>query len=481
MSRGFGVEIGDILDDEVLKKLSLSNVKQSIISTGDDKRNLEILLKLTKYFDEDKHKRVYLHLEDMSFNSLFVADVIDTSSVDIVPFSFYELAVRMLFIKHSILGDKAQIIQTKEAFCIAIVGSGELAQELIYQLCNLAHLSNENELVIYCVDVDADKFIKNIKNNFTNLDKISNIELTPINLDFKTKEFYLYDIWREKNLTNIIIADKDEQNNLKIALGFSDICYAREIFEDTLKTKILFASYDQNGLSDSINTNDKKFKQFFAFADAKSIFHKDNFLNEKIDSIAKLINYKYGNKYDNNILFTEDNKKIDEKWFRGSTPNDKISSKMQAMHIDTKLLSLKLKKQISNKPSKELLKINREIFNKKLGVREIDDKELLEYSKELEKLYSGKEFEIKYFPQKYESLFEKLIRSEHNRWRSYHYLNGWKYNTIKNKAIKEHNCLLSFSEFKDPKIKILVIYDIYSVVLIPNLLASSGFLLVEMD
>ena len=42
-----------------------------------------------------------------------------------------------------------------------------------------------------------------------------------------------------------------------------------------------------------------------------------------------------------------------------------------------------------------------------------------------------------YFPKKFKTLFKKLIRCEHNRWISCHYMDGWRYNKQKNKLAKE--------------------------------------------
>jgi hypothetical protein len=197
--------------------------------------------------------------------------------------------------------------------------------------------------------------------------------------------------------------------------------------------------------------------------------------------IAKLIHFDYGTIYQQDFLFDRTNIEIDEKWFRNSSPTDKVSNKMQSVHINIKLLALGLEKRKSIKSVKELLTINQSRFNKKLGYREITNNDLLEYSKELEKCYSGDFFEIKYFPTKFESLFEKLIRAEHNRWNAFHYLNGWRYNKVKNKKIKEHDCLLPLDKFDTDEIKLTVIYDIYSIVYIPNLLASAGFEIFDLD
>ena len=475
IAKGFGVKIGNILNDDSFEKLQINNISNAIISTGNDKRNLEILTKMLKLFDETKYKRLYVHLEDFLLKSLFTEEIIKHKNSEIITFSFYELAVQNLLLEHSILGDHTEIVQSNENFYIAIIGVGDLAVQTVYQLCNLAHLPNENKLTIYCVDKNAEQFIEKVKRSFIYLDKIPSIELKAICHDVKEVDFYKHEIWHQKNLTNILITKKDDEENLNIALDFYNKCYIKDISKKKLKTKVIFASYKHKELCQSFNNNKEKFKQFYTFANAADIFTRKSLLNEELDRIAKLIHNGYGDIYNEDLLFPVDDKKIDEKWFQKSSLHDKISNRMQSMHIDVKLLALGLKKVKSKKSAKKLLEVNKKIFQTKLANVDISNTLLVKYSKELEKFYSGKEYNLLYFPKEFNSLFEKLVRSEHNRWNAYHYLHGWSYNEKKNKAFKEHDCLLALNKFGTKNIQLTVIYDIYAVLYIPNLLASVGY------
>jgi len=480
IAKGFGIKIGDIFDSDSFEKLHLNNLSHAIISTGSDRRNLEVLVRMIDYFDNSKHKRLYVHLEDFLLKSLFTEEIIQHQNSEIVTFSFYELAVQKLLMEHSILGDKPEIANSSEPFSIAIIGSGDLALQLVYQLSNIAHLPNENRLTIYCIDKNAKQFIQRVKQSFTYIDQIPTIELKAIRHDILEPDFYQQEIWHEPNLTNIIITKKDE-TNLNIALDFYNKCYIKSIGEGRLKTKILLASYKHRGLCQTINSNRDKFKQFYTFANASDIFKKETLLNEELDRIAKLIHRGYGELYNPDLLFSIEDTEIDRKWFQNSSLNDKISNRMQGMHLDIKLLAMGLKKVKSNKSAKKLLEINQKIFREKLGLMDISDEELFEFSKELTKAYNGEDFKVLYFPQKFDTLFERLIRSEHNRWNAYHYLHGWRYNKIKNKTSKEHNCLLPLDRFDTRDIKLTIIYDIYSILYIPNLLASVGYEIVALE
>ena len=106
-----------------------------------------------------------------------------------------------------------------------------------------------------------------------------------------------------------------------------------------------------------------------------------------------------------------------------------------------------------------------------------------QYSEVLPKLWEGglTKTDITYFPQEYTTIFEKLIRAEHNRWNAFHYLDGWTYNEVKSKAKKEHDCLKPLSEFDIPEQQLTVIYDIYSILYIPNYLANAGYEIIDMS
>lgn len=98
-----------------------------------------------------------------------------------------------------------------------------------------------------------------------------------------------------------------------------------------------------------------------------------------------------------------------------------------------------------------------------------------------ENLLSGTAYPIRFFPNDYSTLFEKMMRMEHKRWTTFHYLNGWKHAKIKNKDKKEHDCLKSFDEFEEKRLKVSSIYDIYSFLYLPNYLAEAAYVIVKRE
>ncbi|MFP4487128.1 MAG: RyR domain-containing protein, partial [Campylobacterales bacterium] len=172
--------------------------------------------------------------------------------------------------------------------------------------------------------------------------------------------------------------------------------------------------------------------------------------------------------------------KVNKKWFNTAKHSDKLSNISQAKHIDIKLKALGFEKKKSDIADKKTLLVkNQELFdetmNHLLGESGTSYNELHEASIELGNFWNGKSYEVKYNPKEYKTLFEKLIRCEHERWNSFHYLNGWEYADVKDKSKKLHNCLKPIEEFKEPELQITILYDAYSILYLPNYLANAGY------
>ena len=201
-------------------------------------------------------------------------------------------------------------------------------------------------------------------------------------------------------------------------------------------------------------------------------------IDEKNYTISKLIHNGYGDEFKReNLVLNEQS--LNKKWFNIQKYSDRLSSIAQAKHLNIKLKALGLYKTKSNENKKTLLgkniKIFDEILNPLLEQSRIGYDSIHESSLELEKFWSNQDYEIKYLPLEYKTLFEKLIDCEHERWNAFHYINGWEYNEKKNKCKKLHNCLKPIRDFKEKDMQITILYDIYSILYLPNYLASAGY------
>lgn len=494
---GMGVVQGDAFDSEHLEKLNFQTMDYAIVALGNDRLNMELSSSIIDYYKLKKIDtpiKIVVHIINQDLNALFhqkfIAPEADKKQqIDIQTFSFYEEAAESFFEQNFVDGQSRDILESDEAYHIVVAGDGELALNIIYQAAKIAHLPNENKLTIHVVDKDAQKFKKQVIKRYIGIEKV--ISLEAVNLDDDTLEYFTEkELWFKKNLTHVIVCYDDEEKNLKISTDLFNKTYLASAVDKTLKTRVNFAIFNTYTMSHKVDFDKENFKQFFSFADVKTICTRENLLDEKNDLIAKLVHNAYADEYAPYQLHDLKDKtvleKIRNKWYDASKLSDKLSSIAQSKHMPMKLKALRLESAKSTKSPKDLLEHNRKIFDASLKDDRdslgLSDTFLQEYSKELPKLWGDKSnIEIRYFPKEYTTMLEKLIRAEHNRWNAFHYLNGWKYNETKSKPKKEHNCLLPLKEFKTPELQLTIIYDMYAILYIPNYLANAGYEIVKGD
>ena len=485
---GYGVLVGDALSDNILEKLEYKNLKNAIIAMGEDRHNIEFAKQFMDKYDADNEIKLIIHIENKDLEILFYSNFINKkdSLIQIKTFSFYEEVAKDLFSKHYIDGDSDKYINSSDEFKTIIIGDGQLFEKILYQIALISHLPNENMHTIYLVDKEADKLFIKIKKSLyykQEKDSFPTLQIIPVSLDQNRLEFYSDTIWNEDNLVNVIVAFDEEGRNLDTAVDLYNRIYLQKAIDKETMPKILFGIYEEMLLSCVVNDDKVEFNNFYTYGNVNYILSYDELIDEESDKIAKLINNGYGYEYDKQIL-GQDN--INKKWHEKDKFSDKLSNIAQAKHIDMKLKSMGLKKikyECSNYNKNNLLEANQKLIlekvandRKKIGLEEED---LIKYSKELEKFWHKQPYKIMYFPKDFDTLFEKMIRMEHNRWNTYHYLNGWKHAEEKVKPKKEHDCLLALKDFDKDSIQITVIYDIYSFLYLPNYLAETGYKIVE--
>jgi Trk K+ transport system NAD-binding subunit len=448
---------------EAIKEIDLGKMEYTLISTGDDRQNIALAMEMLDKCREGKDKKIFTRIENHNMKNLFNQYILDSSeNVEVHAYSLYENMAKELFNQHSILGMQEKIIKSSESFNIVLVGSSELAIELIYFIAILSNLPEENRLTLYLIDPKAEKFYEKVKKLFANIERIPHLNVIPLELDSEGSDFYKDEVWYKENLTNIFIATEDENRNIDIAITLQNSTYLKKIVKGSFKTKLFFAVYDNLGLRERIDKNKELFENFYTFGDIKSASDTKIIIDESLDVVAKLIHSEYLKKYrDAKHL---DIKALNKEWLAKETMNahKRESNRAQALHIDTKLIALGLKRVDSSKSIEELLISNNEKF----------------------KIFSESEKEDINFPESFDSLLKKLARSEHNRWNTFHYLKGWEYeaewpNKADSDKAKKHACLRPFSEFDTQKSKETYEYDLDSILNIPEYLAMTRFELVE--
>lgn len=479
--------VKEISMSTILDNLKVKNIQTCVINIGKDRDNINTAFEIISHYLSSKYTnqiRLIVRIENRELTSLFRSNAIfksenyAVSKIEIKTYSFFEECASDLFNDNFIDGEDDSIMNSKDEYSIIIAGDGELAKKIVYEAAKIAHLPNENILNIYLLSSKADMLLESLIKEYSSVQSPT-LKIHTKLLSYENSAYFSDDIWKTKNLTNAIICYDNEDVNLEITAALQSRTFLR-IKE--LQTKILFGVFNQGSIAKTIAEDTLQYKNFIPFGSSEIILTKENIFDDTNNLIAKFINYAYHGLTDNGTynpskrldIHLED---INTKWFE-ATHSDQLSSLAQAKHINMKLKALGLSATKSELSTQELVSTNRKLIENKLAIN-----------------YKGNYA----FPNNFDdTLFDKMIRMEHNRWNAYHFLNGWEYKhylnekPLKNqmKEIKLHNCLLPMEEFRitqfvqedskrEEELIKLIEWDIYSFMYIPNYLGEARYILKE--
>lgn len=484
-NKGFGVFIGRIEDYQI----NFSKLERIVISGGDDMNNLEIAGDIISNIPDNNNETtskssttIHIHLKNHDLKGLLGKELFKKKShkIEFRSYSFDDDAVRELFEKHTILGNFHELADRSTGYDIVVVGDGDLAERVIYHLCMQTALPNRNHCTIHCITPDADRFIARLRAKLIGIDQIDWVTLQMHSVEYSSVDFFTSKVWNKNFLTNIIVCDNDEGKNLEMIINLHEKVFLKMAVSKMLRTKIHFAIYHNTELGLAISSNEQnEYEQFFAFGNAQSICSREHFIGERYENIAKLIHSGYGDSYDPLKLGDLQGEMLIEKWLDQTTFTKRESNRSQALHINTKLMSMGLRKIMKPDVDRNtLLESNRKIMKSFL----MPDEKLKDISAKLYSKNSDDHQEMSTFFDyviNSEELIYKLAKAEHDRWSAFHYLNNWTHNLKRNDDCKEHNCLIALEKFGDFDMMQTIVYDLYSIQYIPNYLANAGYEIVS--
>ena len=482
---GITVKVADARDDKALKSLNLANAKHIVTLAGKDTDNLEIALSLSRVI---KHcdisiKKLYMHIDDRGLEKLYKEGGLldDHAMLEVKMFSVSRNGAKALFLEHSIDGESMEYMRSDKPFALAVVGLSDLALAVVGQIGELAHLPNENAVTIYCVDGDSEAFAKAVALRYPHIDKIPNITLQYVSRSYNERDFYTDALWHDE-ITHVILCHEEAQTNLDIASELADSTYLEQIVDATLKTKIHIAIYEHSKIADDINRNEEHFRYFDVFAETAKMVSHEMVVDEKFETIARCIHAGYEERYNKDTMFG-DEVRIEKRWHETARLTDRDSNRAQAYHIPLKLKALGYGYEPSDRPHAERLMHNMQILTqgaladelKRLG---LDVASLEDKTRDYDTWEKVQSFD--FFPEAFETMVEKLMRAEHNRWNAHHYLKGWIHTPDKTDKSKHlHRCLVPMDQM-DERDRYTALYDLYSILYIPHLLAKAGFEVVRL-
>jgi len=466
----------------MLDELSINKCKNLFISTGNDEQNIYLALQLlSKLQSKHKMEKLLLHIDNRTLRNLYSdKGLLKSKNVDIRLFSYYKDSARLLFQKHNLDGNDYEIISSKKEFHIIVVGHTELAISVVTEACRLAHYPNNNKLIIHCLDSDIKSFESNLEYAFPEIRNIKNVKIKFEKVNSKSLKFYNKKLWKVSNLKHVMFCYDDVSKNISILTKLKNLTYLRDNNMEGIKFHVAMMNHVK--MANKLKEDNEHQKNIFSFAEANNVCSGDNLLRNEIDKIAEMIHHGYKKKE-----LSENDMK--EAWKKVSI-NDKRASIGQAIHLDTKLKIMNLKRvkfSHLNWSYSRLLAFNKEIFFSIIK-RDLEKLDLSDNSiEELNKIYNKKDERISkkyYFPEKYDLLFEKMLKMEHNRWMAILILMDNKYQAnAKNmnykvrKELKIHHLLKPFSKFNTRYERIHIINDMHAILNIPEYLSKLGYVL----
>jgi len=480
--------------ENMLDKLNINKAKNIFISTGDDESNIYLAMRfMAKINDEDNSiEKLVVHIEDRTLRNLYDDEkALHKSNIDLRPFSFYKEAARRLFRLHPLEGDKYKIMDSEDDFHIVIVGNSEFSISLISEACRLSSLPNNNRLHIHCIGQKREAFEQQVLYAFPNINDIENVKIHYIEADSRTLDFYHKNIWQIENLTHVIYADESVLENIRISTKVSDVTYLRDKSK-IVDTKFHIATMNHIRVAEEIRGEFSE-NNIFTCAEANKICSRENLLLNSVDTIAKMIHYTYESQHFREYNVKIRNSAINRMW-RDASVNDKRTSVAQAIHIDTKLKALGLKRKLLEEELAlyKLYKRNVKILQSRL----LKDKEhfgltrheLYEMEQAYKKRYKKEVKDGFFFPEKYVTKLEKMLRMEHNRWMTVLMLmdnirddSAENMTSNERKKLKIHHLLKPFSEFTTNKERIYVINDYNTIKNIARYMTLNNYEIVDFD
>jgi len=436
-------------------------------------------------------QKLLVHIEDRTLRNLYDDEkALGQKSVDLRLFSFYKESSRMLFQEHPLEGDDHSVMDSGHDFHIVLVGHSEFSISLIAEACKCSNLPKGNRLHIHWMGKDKKAFKQHLYYAFPQIGTLGHVELHFDEVDTETIEFYEHPVWKKENITHVIYADDSALENIRIATKVSNITYLRDQSK-IQKTKFHIATMNNIKIAEEL-TREMKDKNVFTCAEANKVCSAENLLFNSTDEISKFVHYAYASehfrKHELKICF-ESAKRA----WREASVNDKRASTAQAIHIDTKLKALGLRKEKVNEAISldELYKENKQLLDEKLQAAMKPFGLTKETLKEMEEAYQKRNNEpVKdgyFFPKKdADTLLENLVRMEHNRWmtalKMMDYINAdeaAEQTKEVRKKFKHHHLLKEFSAFETNEEKIYVINDFNTFKNIARYMALTGYALVE--
>jgi len=156
---------GDATDARTRARVPVARAREVFVATGDDTVNVELagnLLEASRHWRRSKPLPCYVHITNPTFAETLGWQQIwayESRQLQLVPFSYQELAARDLFFgKQGIVQDRARLPTGQEAFHVVIIGFGAMGQSVARHVARFGHFASCNRPRVTVFDADTRAF-----------------------------------------------------------------------------------------------------------------------------------------------------------------------------------------------------------------------------------------------------------------------------------------------------------------------------------
>lgn len=388
------VILGSALEKDDLLRAGVNRASYCIIGTGHDETNLEaahILSQLNQAGKFKGHLKVHMNINDW-YNVNFLKDYLDlytkTEHFDIDTFDTDLSAAQTIFDKYSPVskvtytpklspetGKMTGIISSDNA--IAIVGFNSAAENFIVECIILSHVPGLRNLKVLLIDVDVDKYVKQLRFKFPFIDEY--IDLIPYEMVDENFQSPIFIADEFINLLRILshayFFGNHDAYLMGLANRFRQLLYATI---DDMNTAELIVCLPETSKIMSIidpNPEDKSKEHLFDTLQRGFNIHVVNQITDTctkaklIDDVgvvlelAKMVNYFYAAKYEFEWLLSE----TDRKTYQDAKLGDKLETIFLAKRFSTAHPTNELQDAILTEMAKVLNK-NKESLVEVFGI-----------------------------------------------------------------------------------------------------------------
>ncbi len=361
--------IGSAMEKDDLFKVGVDRASYCIVVTGHDESNLEaahILSQLNQLGKIKDHLKVHMNINDW-YNVNFLKDYLDlytkTNHFDIDTFDTDLNVAQMIFDKYSPIANvtyqkftsaetgKTSHIESSDN-AIALVGFNAAAENFIVECIILSHVPGLRNLKILLIDVDVQKYVKQIRFKFPFIDDY--LDLIPYELEdenfygnvFNSPEF----VNHLKILSHAYFFGNHDAYLMGLASRFRQLLYAQ--IDDMNQASLVVCLPESSKIMSIIDPNPADKSKEHLFDTVQKGFNI-NVVNQISDTctkakliddvgvvveLAKMVNYFYAVKYEFEWLLPE----ADRKAYKDLGLTDKLEGIFLA------------KRFTSSQPTKEL-------------------------------------------------------------------------------------------------------------------------------